>query len=189
MIQPSSTAPPFGRFEEAWPAATRPGLLPEPVAAALEQWRGSASLDSVLVVDTDPEVADTAAFCAAYDVPLDASANCVVIAAKRGQDVTYAACVALATTRVDVNKAVRKHLGARKASFAPMDIAVTETGMEYGGISPVGLPQGWPLLIDEAVAAAPHVLVGSGRRRGKLILPGGLLSQLPNAEVVAGLAG
>ncbi|MFI1968319.1 YbaK/EbsC family protein [Streptomyces cinnamoneus] len=184
----SPQAAPFGRFDESWPAVNRPELLAEPVAAALGQWVGAGPVESVLVVDTDPEVADTAAFSAAYDVPLDVSANCVVIAAKRGQEVTYAACVALATTRVDVNSAVRKRLGARKASFAPMDTAVAETGMEYGGITPVGLPKDWPLLVDEAVASAPYVLVGSGRRRSKLILPGAFLGQLPNAEVAAGLA-
>lgn len=135
------------------------------------------------------EKADTAVFCEAYAVPLELSANCVVVAAKRGGEVTLAACLALAHTRVDVNTTVRKHLGARRASFAPMDTAVTETGMEYGGIAPVGLPDGWPLLIDAAVTAVPYVLVGSGRRRGKLIVPGRAFAQLPNAEVVPGLAG
>ncbi|MFI9310767.1 YbaK/EbsC family protein [Streptomyces triculaminicus] len=188
MISSPVTSP-FGRFEETWRAVHRPELLADPVASALERYSGTEPVESVLVVDTDPEVADTAAFCAAYDVSLEVSANCVVIAAKRGQDVSYAACVALATTRVDVNKAVRKHLGARKASFAPMETALALTGMEYGGICPVGLPDGWPLLIDEAVASSPYVLIGSGRRRGKLILPGPFLAQLPNAEVVAGLAG
>ncbi|WP_424893565.1 YbaK/EbsC family protein [Streptomyces sp. XH2] len=188
MISSSPTVP-FGRFDASWPAASRPDLVADPVAAALGKWDDDAGpVESVLVVDTDPEVADTAAFSAAYDVPLDVSANCVVIAAKRGGAVTHAACVALATTRVDVNSAVRKRLGARKASFAPMDTAVAETGMEYGGITPVGLPEGWPLLVDEAVAAAPYVLIGSGKRRSKLILPGALLARLPNAEVVTGLA-
>ncbi|MCF3106311.1 YbaK/EbsC family protein [Streptomyces roseoverticillatus] len=187
MIRSSPTVP-FGRFDASWPAASRTGLLAEPVATALGQWGDAGLAESVLVVDTDPELADTAAFSAAYDVPLDVSANCVVIAAKRGGAVTHAACVALASTRVDVNSAVRKHLGARKASFAPMDTAVAETGMEYGGITPVGLPEGWPLLVDEAVASAPYVLIGSGKRRSKLILPGALLARLPNAEVVAGLA-
>ncbi|MFF4604099.1 YbaK/EbsC family protein [Streptomyces sp. NPDC001339] len=185
----SPVTAPFGRFDEAWPAVDRPELLAASTAEALRAWEGAEPVESVLVVDTDPEKADTAVFCAAYDVPLDASANCVVIAAKRGQEVTFAACVALATTRVDVNKTVRKHLGARKASFAPMDTAVAETSMEYGGISPLGLPGHWPVLVDEAVAAAPHVLVGSGRRRGKVILPGRFLARLPHAEVVPGLAG
>ncbi|MCC9307384.1 YbaK/EbsC family protein [Kitasatospora sp. RB6PN24] len=159
-----------------------------PVADALTHWAAREAAESVLYVDTDPGKADTTVFCEVYDVPPEVSANCVVVAARRGGDVTLAGCLALASTRVDVNKAVRTHLGARKASFAPMDTAVELTGMEYGGITPVGLPSSWPLLIDEAVAAAPYVLVGSGRRRGKLILPGWALSRLPAAEVLPGLA-
>ncbi|WP_438486708.1 YbaK/EbsC family protein [Streptomyces sp. S186] len=185
----NSLTTPFGRFDAAWRAVERPELVADPTAAALRAWAGAEPAESVLVVDTDPEKADTAAFCETYDVPLDASANCVIVSAKRGQEVTFAACVALATTRVDVNKAVRKHLGARKASFAPMETAVAETGMEYGGITPLGLPADWPVLIDEAVAASPYVLIGSGRRRGKLILPGRFLAQLPRAEVLPQLAG
>lgn len=189
----TSAGLPFGSFDEAWTAVERPELLAPPVALALQQWsaKGSAggSVESVTFVDTDPEKADTAAFCEAYDVPAEVSANCVVVAAKRGGETTLAAGVVLATTRLDVNKTVRKHLGARKASFAPMDTAVAETGMEYGGITPVGLPDSWPLLIDEAVADTPYVLIGSGRRRGKLILPGAALAQLPGAKVLPGLGG
>ncbi|BFP56784.1 hypothetical protein SCMC78_65910 [Streptomyces sp. CMC78] len=109
------------------------------------------------------------------------------MAGKRGQDVTLAACVVLSRTRVDVNGAVRKHLGARKASFASMDTAVGESGMEYGGITPIGLPTAWPLLLDPAVVDEEWVLIGSGRRRGKLIVPGKALAALPGAVVVEGL--
>ncbi|MEV5239517.1 YbaK/EbsC family protein [Streptomyces cinnamoneus] len=179
---------PFGDFGAVDRALDVPDRLVEPVAAALKSWDAPEAARSVLYVDGDPEHADTAAFSAAYDVPLEVSANCVVVAAKRGGQTTLAACLALATTRVDVNSTVRKRLGARKASFAPMDTAVGATGMEYGGITPIGLPADWPLLIDAAVAAAPFVLIGSGRRRGKLILPGRALAQLPGAEVLEGLA-
>ena len=132
----------------------------------------------------DPALADTAAFCAAYDVALSASANCVVVAAKRGGDVRYAACMVLATTRADVNGVVRRHLEARKASFAAMDDAVRLTGMEYGGITPVGLPADWPVLVDAAVVAAGDVIIGSGIRGSKLELPGQALADLPTAEVL-----
>jgi prolyl-tRNA editing enzyme YbaK/EbsC (Cys-tRNA(Pro) deacylase) len=93
----------------------------------------------------------------------------------------------LATTRADVNGLVRRHLEARRASFAPLEEAVAETGMEYGGITPIGLPATWPLLVDAAVAASPRVVVGSGLRRSKLTLPGKALSDLPNAVVLDGL--
>ncbi|MFC5665844.1 YbaK/EbsC family protein [Kitasatospora misakiensis] len=180
---------PFGRFESAAPALEVADRLAAPVAGLLEAWDDREAARSVLYVDTDPEKADTAVFCETYDVPLDASANCVVVAARRGGETTLAACLALATTRVDVNRVVRKHLEARKASFAPMDTAVEATGMEYGGITPVGLPADWPLLVDAAVAAVPFVLVGSGRRRGKLILPGRVAAALPGAVVLPDLAG
>ncbi|MGW4805874.1 YbaK/EbsC family protein [Kitasatospora sp. NPDC004272] len=183
-----SVRAPFGNFPQVRRALDAVGELAAPVAALLGGWDAELA-GQVLYVDTDPESADTAVFCAAYDVPAEASANCVVVAAKRGGETTLAAGLVLATTRLDVNKAVRAHLGARKASFAPMDTAVGESGMEYGGITPVGLPAHWPLLIDAAVAAAPHVLVGSGRRRGKLILPGAVAAALPGAQVLEGLAG
>jgi prolyl-tRNA editing enzyme YbaK/EbsC (Cys-tRNA(Pro) deacylase) len=133
-------------------------------------------------------LADTAAFCAAYDVGLDVSANCVVVAGKRGGDVRYAACVVLATTRLDVNGTARRLLDARKASFAPMDDAVRLTGMEYGGITPIGVPSDWLLLIDSRVIAVPHVIVGSGVRHSKIVMPGAALGALPGAQVVEDLA-
>jgi prolyl-tRNA editing enzyme YbaK/EbsC (Cys-tRNA(Pro) deacylase) len=142
----------------------------------------------VRLAEVDPALADTAAFCDRYDVALDVSANCVVIAARRGDSARMAACVVLATTRADVNNVVRRHLDARKASFAAMDDAVAETGMEYGGITPVGLPVDWPVLVDPAVIAAGDVVIGSGLRRSKLILPGAALAEVPGAAVVEGLA-
>ena len=169
----------------AWaPARDRPDLLAAPVITALAVHPDAAS---VLVAEIDPDLADTAAFCAAYDVALDISANCVVLAAKRSGTTQLAACVVLATTRADVNGLGRRTLGARKASFAPVDAAVAETGMEHGGITPVGLPPDWPLLVDGAVAGADRVVVGSGLRRSKLLLPGSLLAALPGTTIVDGL--
>ena len=173
----------FGRLQTS-PAREHPELLAPPVAAALAGPWGA----EVLVAEIDPALADTAAFCDRYDVALDVSANCVVVAGRRGGETRLAACVVLATTRADVNGVVRRRLDARKASFAPMDMAVEQTGMEQGGITPFGLPAGWPLLVDAAVAAAPWVIVGSGVRRSKLAVPGALLGTLPGAEVVEGLA-
>jgi prolyl-tRNA editing enzyme YbaK/EbsC (Cys-tRNA(Pro) deacylase) len=167
------------------PAGERRDLLAAPVAAAIDALPVDAG--QVLVAEIDPGAADTAEFCARYGVGLDESANCVVVAARRGGLTRLAACVVLATTRADVNGLVRKHLDARRASFAPMELAVAETGMEYGGITPVGLPPDWPLLVDAAVAKADRVIVGSGLRRSKLSLPGAVLAGLPGAEVLDGL--
>jgi prolyl-tRNA editing enzyme YbaK/EbsC (Cys-tRNA(Pro) deacylase) len=167
------------------PALERPELLADPVRAALQGWKRGVD---VRVAPIDPDLADTAAFCAAYDVALGQSANCVVVAGKRGGEIRYAACMVLATTRADVNGVVRRHLDARKASFAPMDEAVALTGMEYGGITPIGLPEGWPVLVDAAVVAAGPVVIGSGIRGSKLELPGEALADLPGAVVLDGLA-
>jgi prolyl-tRNA editing enzyme YbaK/EbsC (Cys-tRNA(Pro) deacylase) len=166
------------------PALGRPDLVAPPTAAALE---GLDDPDAVLVAEIDADLADTAAFCDAYGVGLDESANCVVVAAKRGQERTLAACLVLATTRADVNGLVRRHLEAKKVSFAPMDLAVAETGMAYGGITPIGLPPSWPLLVDAAVAVADRVVVGGGVRGAKLLVPGALLASLPGAVVLPGL--
>ena len=117
------------------------------------------------VSEIDPTLADTAAFCAAYEVSPDVSANCVVVAGRRAETTTMAACLVLASDRADVNKTVRKHLDVRKISFAPMEDAVAQTGMEYGGITPVGLPADWPILVDTAVTRQPWLVIGSGLRR------------------------
>jgi prolyl-tRNA editing enzyme YbaK/EbsC (Cys-tRNA(Pro) deacylase) len=171
----------------AEPAVARPDLLAGAVAAALKAL-DPADAARVEVAEIDPDLADTAAFCAAYGAPMESSANCVVVAGRRGEQTRYAACLVLATTRADVNGLVRRRLDARKASFAPMADAVALTGMEYGGITPLGLPDDWPLLVDAAVAAASAVVVGSGLRGSKLALPGALVAALPGAEVVEGLA-
>jgi prolyl-tRNA editing enzyme YbaK/EbsC (Cys-tRNA(Pro) deacylase) len=175
---------PIGTLD-TWPARSRPDLLASPVADFLAGWPRSGD---VLVAEIDPDLADTAAFCERYEVGLHTSANCVVIAARRAQTICYAACVVLATTRADVNGVVRRRLDARKASFAAMDDAVAHTGMEYGGITPLGLPAGWLVLLDRAVVDAGLVVVGSGLRRSKLALPAEALAAVPGAEVVEGLA-
>ncbi len=158
-------------------AGEAPELVAEPVRPHLQ--------DGLWVSAIDPDLADTAAFCEHYDIGLDISANCVVVEARRADRVWYAACVVLATTRADVNGIVRKHLGARKISFAPMDSAVSLTGMDYGGITPVGLPDDWPILIDLNVIDQERVIIGSGFRGSKLLAATEVLASLPNAEVLA----
>jgi prolyl-tRNA editing enzyme YbaK/EbsC (Cys-tRNA(Pro) deacylase) len=166
------------------PALSRVDLLAVPVAEALRSWPGA---EEVLVAEIDPALADTAAFCERYGVSSAESANCVVIAAKRGGNTMYAACMVLATTRADVNGLVRRHLDARKASFAPVEAVTAATGMEYGGITPVGLPADWAVLVDEAVAKTGSVVIGSGIRGSKLRLPGRLVAALASAQVLPGL--
>lgn len=161
------------------PAAERPDLLAAPVVDAL------AGLPSAQVAAIDPELADTEAFCAAYSSPPAFSANCVVVSGKRAGEVRRAAVLVLATDRADINTIVRRHLDVRKISFAKMEEAVEITGMEYGGITPVGLPEAWPVLVDEGVVDAGEVVIGSGIRGSKLLVDAAELASLPTAEVLA----
>ena len=166
------------------PALSSPELLAPPVYAALRAWPAA---DEVRVAAIDPALADTAAFCERYGVAPEESANCVVIAARRGGETSFAACLVTATTRADVNGLVRRHLGARKASFGQVELVTSLTGMEYGGITPIGLPAGWPVLVDAPVVKLGNVVIGSGIRGSKLWLPGRLLAELPGTEVLTGL--
>lgn len=175
---------PLGNLDVT-PAIAHVDLLAPATAAALAGW---SEADSVGVAPIDPDLADTAAFCEAYAVPLEASANCVVLAGKREGQVRMAACLVLATTRADVNGVARRWLDVRKISFAPMDDAVAMTGMEYGGITPLGLPPDWPILVDSRVIAQPAIVIGSGVRRSKIVLPGAALGEFPGVHVIDGLA-
>ena len=179
------TLPELGTLESL-PALDHPDLLGPTVATALESWPHAGE---VAVVEIDPALADTAAMSEAYDLPLTTGANCVVVAGRRDGQERVAACVVRADTRADVNNLVKRTLDVRKASFLSMDRAVEESAMEYGGITPVGLPQEWRLLVDARVTEMDVAIIGSGVRRSKLLLPGRLLAELPGAEVVDGLAG
>jgi prolyl-tRNA editing enzyme YbaK/EbsC (Cys-tRNA(Pro) deacylase) len=184
MLGGVTPAPALGSLRTS-AALAAPDLVAAPVAAFLQSWPQAGD---VAVAPIDPDLADTAAFVEAYGVPPEASANCVVVAGRRDGIERVAACLVLATTRADVNGAVRRLLDVRKASFLPVERAVEETGMEYGGITPLGLPESWRVLVDARVAAVGQVVVGSGVRHSKLVLPGPVLAQLPRAEVVEGLA-
>jgi prolyl-tRNA editing enzyme YbaK/EbsC (Cys-tRNA(Pro) deacylase) len=168
-------------------ALERPDLLAPPVSAALAELDRVLPAGVVEVAEIDPDLADTAEFCERYGIALAESANCVVVAGRRGGETRFAACVVLATTRADVNGVVRRQLDVRKASFASVDVAVAETAMEYGGITPIGLPDGWPVFLDAAVAATPRVVIGSGVRRSKLALTGDMLRRLPGITLLEGL--
>ena len=180
------TETPLQQRLNSLPAVENIHLLGQPVVAALRALPPELTA-AVTVAEIDPALADTAAFCERYGVLAEESANCVVVAGRRGEVTTLAACVVLATTRADVNGLVRRTLGAKKISFASMDVAVSESAMEYGGITPIGLPLDWPLFIDRAVVDAGYVVVGSGVRRSKIVVAGSTLAALPNATVLDGL--
>ena len=170
---------------ETLPAIDHPELLAPSVAKALQ---GIPDNQSIGVAEIDPALSDTAAFCEQYQVGMSKAANCVILEATRGDKTWLAACVVLGSTRADVNGFARRTLGARKVSFAPMEKAVSQTGMEYGGITPIGLPEDWPVLVDKAVADSEWVIIGSGIRKSKLVVPGSFFRTLPNVKVLEGLA-
>jgi prolyl-tRNA editing enzyme YbaK/EbsC (Cys-tRNA(Pro) deacylase) len=139
------------------------------------------------VMECDPALADTAAFVEAYGVPLDRSANTILVASK-GADPTYVACVLLATTSLDVNTVVRREMGVRKASFARAEPTIDVTGMEIGGVTPFGLPRDLPVLVDSRVMEPEWVVLGGGNRSSKLCLAPEALRSVPSLRVVDGLA-
>lgn len=168
-----------------FPALDRLDLVADPVAKMLQGWPRAGE---VRVAEIDSELADTAVMSEAYGVSMEQSANCVVTSGKRAGEERIAACMVRADTRADVNNVVKKLLDVRKCSFHPMERAVEESGMEYGGITPIGLPAQWRILVDSQVLEIEEAIIGSGIRRSKLFLPGRLLPELPGAEVIEGLA-
>ncbi len=168
------------------PAKDHPELMGSKTAEAI--FKMSASDQAKIgVTEIDPGFSDTAAFCAEYKLEMNKAANCVILEAKRADKEWLAACVIPGNTRADVNGLARRTLDARRVSFAPMDKAVTETGMEYGAINPIGLPDSWTILVDQAAADSHYVIIGSGIRKTKLAIPGHLFAALPNVQIVNGL--
>lgn len=164
-------------------------LVADPVRTALTAWARHApdAVGQVLVSEIDPDQAETAAMTDTYDLPLADSANCVLVAGRRHGEERVAAAVVRATTRADVNSAIKQLLDVRKASFLPMDRAVADTAMAYGGITPIGLPEPYRLLLD-ARTTTGRAIIGSGIRGSKILLPGEILAAMPGAEVVEDLA-
>jgi prolyl-tRNA editing enzyme YbaK/EbsC (Cys-tRNA(Pro) deacylase) len=177
------TLPTLGTLSSL-PATDHPELLAAPVLAALAGWPNAGS---VAVVEIDPAIADTAAMMEEYALPMTVGANCVIVAGRREGEERVAACVVRADTRVDVNSLVKRLLDVRKPSFLAMDRAVEESGMEYGGITPLGVPATWRVFVDSAVRDMEVAIIGSGVRRSKLLLTGELLAEIPRAEVIDGL--
>lgn len=169
---------------ERLPLTDHPDLVADPVRAALAALPAEVTA-TITVAEIDPDLADTAALCAAFDLPLAASGNCVLVTGSRGGEDRSAAVVVRASERADINNVVRRRLDVRKVSFTPHEVAVEVSGMEYGGITPIGLPSTWPVLVDEGLLELDEVCIGSGLRRSKLFLPGPALAALPGAEVLA----
>jgi len=178
----------MGRFTlgalSSVPASLRPDLLAEPTRLTLSR---AGLLERVGVVEIDPSLSDTATTQQEFGLQPDTLANCVVVGGKRQGNERLAACVVLADSRADINGVVKRFLDVRKASFLTVDRAVGLTGMEFGGITPIGLPAEWPVLIDRRVSQTEIVVIGSGIRRSKILIRGTLLAQLSQVEIVDGL--
>ena len=139
------------------------------------------------VMEIDPALADTAEFCKAYHIPLENSANAILVASRKPEG-HNAVCLVLATTRLDVNNAVRKKLGVRKVSFAPAELTMDLTGQEIGGVTAFGLPDDLPVWVDHRVADRDWVIIGAGSRSAKIRLDPAQLEGLAGFEIVKDLA-
>jgi prolyl-tRNA editing enzyme YbaK/EbsC (Cys-tRNA(Pro) deacylase) len=159
----------------------------DPIELAVRARVADVSAGGVTVIDCDPALADTALFCAAYGYAMEDSANAIVVIGKSEPPV-YAMCIVLATTRLDVNRAVRKRLGTKKASFAAAGDTEALTGMTVGGVTPFAAPAGLPIWIDAAVMTRDRIVVGGGSRSCKVVGPPAMLLELDGATVVADLA-
>jgi prolyl-tRNA editing enzyme YbaK/EbsC (Cys-tRNA(Pro) deacylase) len=150
-----------------------------------------ASMDSAGVsyeiMEIDPDLADTAEFCEAYDIPLEHSANAILVASRKPEG-HHAVCLALATTRLDVNGAVRKKLGVRKVSFAPAELTMDLTAQEIGGVTVFGLPEDLPVWVDRRVVELDWVIIGAGSRSAKIRLDPTQFADLAGFEIVDDLA-
>jgi prolyl-tRNA editing enzyme YbaK/EbsC (Cys-tRNA(Pro) deacylase) len=139
------------------------------------------------VIECDPDLADTAAFCEAYGYKPEQSANTIIVASRKVEPTKYAVCVVLATHRLDVNKTVVKQMGVKKASFADTETTKKLSGMEIGGVTAPGITD-LPILVDNDVMKADKIIMGGGNRTSKIILSPDELVKLPNVKVVEGLA-
>jgi prolyl-tRNA editing enzyme YbaK/EbsC (Cys-tRNA(Pro) deacylase) len=171
-----------------YPVLERKDLLAEPVLAALARWPKAGSIEKFEVAEINPAYSDTEAFCEYYGISADQTANTVIVEAVRAGERRLAVVVMLAASRADLNGVVRKALQARKLSLALKDVAVGRSGMEYGSITAIGLPDEWPLLVDARVLAVPRLVMGGGLRQSKLVFPGAALAELAHAQVVEDMA-
>jgi len=139
------------------------------------------------VMDCDPELADTNIFCREYGINLEDSVNAIVVKTKTGE-LKYAACALLATTRLDINKTIRKKLGARKVSFANIEETAKLTAMNIGGVTPLTLPSTLPLWVDSKVMQRNSIVLGGGNRSSKIIVSPIIFNYTLNTEIIEGLA-
>lgn len=170
------------------PALSARHLMPGVTVGMIETLQAADPNAMVWVAEIDPAFAGGTDFCDHYGVSPLNGANCVIVEGKRGDNVSTAACMTPVGYRIDFNGAVRRHLGARRVSMASAERTLEESQMEYGSVTPVGLPSEWHILIDSRIVLVERLFIGGGLKNSKLCLPGALLERLPNAAVIEDLA-
>lgn len=165
-------------------AIQRPDLVSSSITNLLIHWHGSVSIQDILVAEIDPKFANGNSFCEKYEIPISEGANCVVVEAVRGESRILSACVVPVNSRIDFNGKVRKLLNARRVSLAPLEEVLQKTQMEYGSVTPFGLPANWPILIDSRLITLPRLIIGAGLVKAKLSLPGKALAELNGAQII-----
>ena len=168
-------------------AVDNPEIIPKPVQDLLKEWKGATPVEEILSAEIDPEFSDSEKFCIKYEIAPNDGANCLVVRSKRGGEVKYAAVLVPVDKRADINGVIRRFLGGSDASFASKEFAVEESGMEFGSITVVGLPEDWQILVDKSLIDIPYLIIGGGLRKSKLLIPGKALAELPNATVLENL--
>lgn len=160
-----------------------PGLMPAQPSLIEELQRLDLSYEEM---ECDPDLADTAQFCEAYGIPMENSANAIVVASRKPEG-HHVLCLVLATDRLDVNGTVRRKLGVRKLSFASAELTKELTGQEIGGVTVFGIPDGLPVWVDSGVVRRDWVVIGAGTRSAKIRIDPSQFDGLPGFEIVEGL--
>lgn len=169
------------------PAIQHLHLVSPSVASLLKSWQGVTPVEEIHVAEIAPESAGGQDFCLRYGFSFDTGANCVIVEGVRNDCRTFAACVAPVGFQINFNSVVKKQLNARKVSLAPLDVVLQLSEMEYGSITPFGLPVTWSILLDSSLVNNDKIVIGSGLLKSKILLPVKALLELPNSVVIEGL--
>lgn len=170
-----------------YPVLEKPDLVSASALSAIKAWKGQTHVSDMRVAEIDPTLCGGEDFCAQYGIERSAGANCLIVEARRGEEKSYHACLAPVDAKMDLGGKLRKHLGARQVSLAPLDFVLEKTKMEFGSITPLGLPEGWQIFIDASLADIPRLVIGGGLCKSKLQLPLKALLQIPGAFLIQGL--
>jgi prolyl-tRNA editing enzyme YbaK/EbsC (Cys-tRNA(Pro) deacylase) len=170
------------------PVLNRPDLVPTTVFEIVKNWTGPQDPLDFLVAEIDPEYAGGVELCNKYNVDPKKGANCLVVEGRRGQNKIMASCLVPVGYKYDMSGVVRKHLNVRQVSVAPLDYVIENSKMEFGSITPIGLPKEWLVFIDPLVLKEERIIIGGGLKKSKLSIPSEVLLSLPGAIKLEGLA-